>query len=117
MILSLLCTIDDFSATGVLPIIGLRDNSRLNANVEERKDTIKKNRFKCFEDNDRNNPIKTHHCEIRLPHLERKTVSAQKRYMFFHDIYDRRRNDYMHDIERNRITDRHFGYEEEWTEK
>ena len=84
---------------GVLPIIGLRDNSRPNANAEQRMDNIKWSRFKCFEDNDRNNPILTHHCEIRLPHLERKIVLAQKRYISFHDIYDRRGNDYMHDIE------------------
>ena len=102
---------------GVFPIIGLRDNSRPNANAEQRMDNIKRSRFKCFEDNDRNNPILTHHCENRLPYLERKTVSAQKRYIFFHDIYDRRGNNYMHDIERNCITNRHFGNEEEWTEK
>jgi hypothetical protein len=62
-------------------------------------DNIKRSRFKWFGDNEGNNPVGTHHCEIRLPHLERKTVSAQKRYMFFHDVNYCRRNDYMHDIE------------------
>lgn len=68
-------------------------------NVEQRMDTIKRSRFKCFGDNERYNPLLTHHSNIRLLHLERKTVLAQKRDMFFHDIYDSRSNDYMHDIE------------------
>ena len=49
--------------------------------------------------------------------LKRKTVLAQKRDMFFHDVYYRCRNDYMHDIEWNGIAHWHFGYEEKRTEK
>lgn len=42
---------------------------------------------------------------------------TQKWYPLFQDIDDCCGNHDMHDIEGDRIANRHFGYKEEWTKK